>query len=162
MQHASKQNERISDIHEPLCFYVLTGRRLKRPSCLLEEENRNNPHIVNGMMAPRYLSYDMDAQSVVIEYDVKDWERTESASCTAEFCPPCSTMPRESLSRAFVGGWAPTVDLQVHFLRPGQPGDTIRAEARIIAAGQTLVHAGGRTDLQNHRQEAGCLHCYLS
>ena len=41
---------------------------------LLEEENRNNPHIVNGMMAPRYLSYDMDAQSVVIEYDVKDWE----------------------------------------------------------------------------------------
>ncbi len=32
MQHASKQNERISDIHEPLCFYVLTGRRLKRPS----------------------------------------------------------------------------------------------------------------------------------
>ena len=41
---------------------------------LLEEENRNNPHIVNGMMAPRYLSYDMDAQSVVSEYDVKDWE----------------------------------------------------------------------------------------
>ena len=41
---------------------------------LLEEENRNNQHIVNGMMAPRYLSYDMDAQSVVIEYDVKDWE----------------------------------------------------------------------------------------
>ena len=37
---------------------------------LLEEENRSNPHIVNGMMAPRYLSYDMDAQSVVIEYDV--------------------------------------------------------------------------------------------
>ncbi len=57
-------------------------------------------------------------------------------------------MPRESLSPLFVGGWAPTVDLQVHFLRPGQPGDTIRAEARIIAAGQTLVHAGGRTDLQ--------------
>ena len=27
---------------------------------LLEEENRNNPHIVNGMMAPRYLSYDME------------------------------------------------------------------------------------------------------
>lgn len=50
-------------------------------------------------------------------------------------------MPRESLSPLLVGGWAPTVDLQVHFLRPGQPGDTILAVGRIISAGQTLVHA---------------------
>ena len=101
---------------------------------LLEEENRNNPHIVNGMMAPRYLSYDMDAQSLVIEYDVKDWEMNRVGILHGGILSTITVA-------AFVGGWAPTVDLQVHFLRPGQPGDTIRAEARIIAAGQTLVHA---------------------
>ena len=107
---------------------------------LLEEENRSNPHIVNGMMAPRYLSYDMDAQSVVIEYAVKDWEIDPGRRPRRNFvhhARPC----RGNHCRCFVGGWAPTVDLQVHFLRPGQPGDTILAVGRIISAGQTLVHA---------------------
>ena len=108
---------------------------------LLEEENRNNPHIVNGMMAPRYLSYDMDAQSVVIEYDVKDWEMNRVGILHGGILSTMLDHAAGITVAAFVGGWAPTIDLQVHFLRPGQPGDTIRAEARIIAAGQTLVHA---------------------
>ena len=108
---------------------------------LLEEENRSNPHIVNGMMAPRYLSYDMDAQSVVIEYDVKDWEMNRVGILHGGILSTMLDHAAGITVAAFVGGWAPTVDLQVHFLRPGQPGDTILAVGRIISAGQTLVHA---------------------
>ena len=71
MQHASKQKTKgflIFMSHSVLC----TDRaEVEATFRLLEEENRNNPHIVNGMMAPRYLSYDMDAQSVVISMTSK-------------------------------------------------------------------------------------------
>ena len=107
---------------------------------LLEEENRNNPHIVNGMMAPRYLSYDMDAQSVVIEYDVKDWEMNRVGILHGGILSTMLDHAAGITVAAFVGGWAPTIDLQVHFLRPGQPGDTIRAEARTIAAAVSYTH----------------------
>ena len=87
---------------------------------LLEEENRNNPHIVNGMMAPRYLSYDMDAQSVVIEYDVKDWEMNRVGILHGGILSTMLDHAAGITVAAVVGGWA--------------PGDTFRAEARIIAA----------------------------
>lgn len=108
---------------------------------ILESENSKNPHIVNGMMAPSYLSCDMEEHSVTIEYQIKDWEMNRVGILHGGIMSTMLDHTAGITVAAFLGGWAPTVDLQVHFLRPGQPGDTILAVGRIISAGQTLVHA---------------------
>lgn len=71
-------------------------------------------------------------------------------------------MPRESLSLLLVGGWAPTVDLQVHFLRPVSPAIPFWAVGRIISAGQTLVHAEASLTSKTTGKKLGCLHCHIS
>ena len=108
---------------------------------LLEEENRQNPHIVNGMMQPRYLGCNIEEQSITIEYAVRDWEMNRVGILHGGIMSTMLDHTAGITVAAFLGGWAPTVDLQVHFLRPGQPGDTILSVGKIIAAGQTLVHA---------------------
>ena len=106
----------------------------------LEEENRRNPHIVNGMMAPHYLSCNIEEQSVTIVYDAKDWEVNRAGILHGGILSTMLDHTAGVTVTAFVGAWAPTVDLQVHFLRPGQPGDSILAVGKMISAGQTLVH----------------------
>lgn len=108
---------------------------------LLEKENLKNPQIVNGMLAPTYLSCDMEQQSVTIEYEVKPWEMNRVGILHGGIFATMLDHAAGTAAAAFLGDWAPTVDLQVHFLRPGQSGDTITAVGRIISAGRTLVHA---------------------
>ena len=121
---------------------LLTDRAdVEKTFRMLESENLKNPQIVNGMMAPTYLSCDMKEQSVTIEYQIKEWELNRVGILHGGIFATMLDHTAGTAAAAFLGGWAPTVDLQVHFLRPGQPGDTIVAVGKIISAGKTLVHA---------------------
>ena len=99
----------------------LLAKRLKE----VEESVKSRPHEMDARLEGRYLSCCGEERSMTIEFPVLEWEANYGGILHGGII--CTMLDHTAGVTAicFMGGWTPTVDLDVHFLRSAKVGDTI-------------------------------------
>ncbi len=107
---------------------------------VLDREVKSKPDEFDARLQAKYIECNGDDLSITIEFPVLPWEANYvgilhgGVTCamldhTAGVCAIC-----------FRDEWAPTVDLDVHFLRKAEVGDTLISKAEIEFFGHRIVH----------------------
>lgn len=99
---------------------------------------------VNGMMAPEFLEVNAADLSAVFRYIVRPWEANRVGGLhggimTAMLDHACGLM-----ASAWLGHWAPTMSMNIDYIRPAKPGDHLLATAAIISPGRRLIRVHGQ------------------
>lgn len=107
----------------------------------IEYENATSrQHEVNGLLAPVYADCSIEDRSVTLEFEVKPWEANRAGILHGGVI--CTMLDHTSGSAVITmaGGWCPTVDIDVRFLKPGKIGDKIIGVGRFVSAGKRVFH----------------------
>jgi uncharacterized protein (TIGR00369 family) len=94
---------------------------------------------INAMMQPRYVSSDPAAHSLTLAYPVLDWELNPFEILHGGIIAAAMDSTMGILSYILSGCLAPTVNLNLSFLRPLQPGDELLVTARALHVGRSLI-----------------------
>lgn len=95
---------------------------------------------VNGMMAPRYTDCNIEDRSVTLEFDVHPWEVNRKGILHGGLICTMLDHVTGTAIMTMGGGWCPTVDMDVRFLKSGMVGDTLVAVGRFVSAGKRVLH----------------------
>ena len=114
----------------------LLAKRLKE----VEESVKSKPHEMDARLEGRYLSCCGEERSMTIEFPVLEWEANYGGILHGGII--CTMLDHTAGVTAicFMGGWTPTGDLDVHFLRSAKVGDTLISKAYIEFCGSRIIH----------------------
>ena len=103
------------------------------------QEKKDNPSIVNGMMDATYSSVNLEELSATLIYEVKPWEANRIGILHGGII--CTMLDHTAgvTAASFIGGWCPTVDMDVRFLKSVQIGTIIEATGKILSAGSRII-----------------------
>ncbi len=106
----------------------------------LEESVKAKPNELDARLAGKYIACRGEDRSLTIEFPVLDWEANYSGILHGGII--CAMLDHTAGVAAicFRDDWAPTVDLDVHFLRKADVGDTLICRAEIEFFGRRIVH----------------------
>lgn len=110
----------------------------------LERQNQ----MANGMMKPSFVGADPEGMSVTLHFPVLPWELNRVGTLHGGVM---ATMLDHTLGLAancYVGSWAPTLSLNVDYIRPAHLGDEILATATVVFIGRRVVRMRGQLILQ--------------
>ena len=107
----------------------------------LETENHTiKKDQVNGMMSPSYLDCSIEDRSITIEFEVLPWESNQAGGLHGGIICTMLDHVAGMAVMTMAGGWCPTVDIDVRFLKPGKIGDKIIGVGRFVSAGKRVFH----------------------
>lgn len=114
----------------------LLAKRLKE----VAESVKNKPNEMDAKLEGRYISCSGEEKSMTMEFPVLEWETNYGGILHGGII--CTMLDHAAGVTAicFMGGWTPTVDLDVHFLRPAKAGDTLIGKACIEFCGSRIIH----------------------
>lgn len=94
---------------------------------------------VNGMLAPVYADCSVEDRTVTLEFEVKPWEVNRAGILHGGII--CTMLDHVSGTAVMTmaGGWCPTVDIDVRFLKQCKVGDKIRGVAHFVSAGRRIL-----------------------
>ncbi len=106
----------------------------------LDREVKSRAGELDAKLQPKYIECRGEDKSITIEFPVLPWEANyvgilhggiicTMLDHTAGVCAIC-----------FRDEWSPTVDIDVHFLRKAEVGDTLICTAQIEFFGRRIVH----------------------
>lgn len=102
----------------------------------VEQENK-----LNGMMQCSAYACSFEDQSMTFEFPVQEWMENRVGQLHGGIICTAFDLTIAALARFFAGeNFAPTVNLDVNYVRPAYSGDTIVVTATAVAVGKRLTH----------------------
>jgi len=104
-----------------------------------EENNTYRQHEVNGMLSPVYADCSVEDQTVTLEFEVKPWEANRAGILHGGIVCTMLDHVAGTAVMTMAGGWCPTVDIDVRFLKPGKIGDKLVGVGHFVSAGRRII-----------------------
>lgn len=105
------------------------------------QNNVEQEEKLNGMMQCSAYSCSFDDQSLTYEFPITEWMENRVGQLHGGIICTAFDVTIAALSRFFAGeNFAPTVNLDVNYVRPAYSGDTLVVTATAVAVGKRLTH----------------------
>ena len=88
----------------------------------------------------KVTAFSYDEKSLTIEFQVRGWMINSWGTLHGGLTAMCADMTSGALARILYHTHAPTVSMQISYLRPGKEGDTLAVTAKAVCLGRTNAH----------------------
>jgi len=107
----------------------------------------------DALIAPRFVDCDFDGMTVILEYPVQKWELNPAGVLHGGIIAAIFDVSMAALILPYAGGFAPTINLDVKYIKPVKEGDTLMVKAAIVSLGKSMVH----TEAKAYSKTSGAL-----
>ena len=108
------------------------------------QNNIEQEEQINGMMKCSAGGCSFDDQSIVFEFPIEKWQTNRVGQLHGGIICTAFDLSIAALARFFIGeNFAPTVSLNVNYIRPAREGATLVVTARVTSIGRRLTHLTG-------------------
>lgn len=105
----------------------------------MKENNVQQAHTVNGMMKSEYISCSYEDKTITLRFQVQPWQANRVGGFHGGVVSIMFDLSIAALARFFAGtSFAPTVSLDVKYIRPISMGDHILVIVKATATGKRL------------------------
>ena len=101
---------------------------------------KNRPEELDARLEGNYLGCSGEEMSMTIEFPVLEWEANYAGILHGGIFATMLDHTAGITAICFTGAWTPTVDLDVHYLRSAQVGQTLISKAYIEFHGRRIIH----------------------
>lgn len=106
----------------------------------VRENNVDQKDIVNGMMKSSRGECSYEDRSLSLEFEVQPWQANRAGQIHGGMICTAFDITMAALARFYAGeNFAPTVSLDVKYLRPVKIGDTLVVKATATATGRRIT-----------------------
>ena len=110
----------------------------------LKENNVDQKDTLNGMMQSRRGECSYEGKSLSFEFPVQAWQANRAGQLHGGMICTAFDITIAALARFYAGeNFAPTVSLDVKYVRPVKIGDTLVVKAKAIATGRRITQLTG-------------------
>lgn len=110
----------------------------------LKENNVDQNDTLNGMMQSRRGECSYEGKSLSFEFPVQAWQANRAGQLHGGMICTAFDITIAALARFYAGeNFAPTVSLDVKYVRPVKIGDTLVVKAKAIATGRRITQLTG-------------------
>jgi uncharacterized protein (TIGR00369 family) len=95
----------------------------------------------NAMITPQFVECNFDGMTMTIEYPVQKWELNPAGILHGGIIAAIFDVSMAALILPYAGGFAPTINLDIKFIRPEKEGDALVVKSHIISLGKNMAHA---------------------
>lgn len=88
----------------------------------------------------KVTAFSYDDQTITIEFKIRDWMINTWGTLHGGISAICTDMTSGALARILCDTYAPTVTLQMSYLRAGKEGDTLVITAKALHLGRNNAH----------------------
>lgn len=100
-----------------------------------------NAEFFDTMITPEFVDCDFGGMAVTLAYQIKKWELNPAGTLHGGIIAAIFDVSMAALILPYAGGFAPTINLEVKFIKPVKEGDTLVVKAAIVSFGKNMVHA---------------------
>jgi uncharacterized protein (TIGR00369 family) len=104
------------------------------------EMSCRNAESFNAMITPEFVDCDFDGMTMSLEYPVKKWELNPAGILHGGIIAAIFDVSMAALILPYAGGFAPTISLDIKYIKPVKEGDTLMIKAAIVSLGKNMVH----------------------
>ena len=108
---------------------------------MLDDINEKQADTVLGMMQPRFVACDAQAQTLTLAFPAQRWERNPIGVMQGGVVATALDYSVACLALCYAAADPVTVSLQVSYLRGAPIGGTLRVRVRATKVGRSLIHA---------------------
>lgn len=106
----------------------------------MHENNVNQKDTVNGMMQSVRVGCSYEEKSITLGFPVLEWQANRGGMMHGGVICTAFDITAAAVARFCAGeNYAPTISLDVKYIRPVQLGDTMLVTARATAAGKRIT-----------------------
>lgn len=110
----------------------------------LKENNVDQKDTLNGMMQSRRGECSYEEKSLSFEFPVQAWQANRAGQLHGGMICTAFDITIAALARFYAGeNFAPTVSLDVKYVRPVKIGDTLVVKAKATATGRRITQLTG-------------------
>lgn len=110
----------------------------------LKENNVDQKDTLNGRMQSRRGGCSYEEKSLSFEFPVQPWQANRAGQLHGGMICTAFDITIAALARFYAGeNFAPTVSLDVKYVRPVKIGDTLVVKAKAIATGRRITQLTG-------------------
>ena len=110
----------------------------------LKENNVDQKDTLNGMMQSRRGECSYEGKSLSFEFPVQAWQANRAGQLHGGMICTAFDITIAALARFYAGeNFAPTVSLDVKYVRPVKIGDTLVVKAKATATGRRITQLTG-------------------
>ena len=107
----------------------------------LRENNIEQRDTLNGMMKSSEGRCSFEDKTLTFEFPVQPWQANRVGNLHGGMICTAFDLTIAALARFYAGeNFAPTVSLDVKYIRPVKVGDTLTVTARATATGKRITH----------------------
>lgn len=104
------------------------------------ENNEVQKDLINGMMKSETVGCSYADKTITLAFPVQPWQANRAGILHGGIICVAFDMTLAALARFYAGeNFAPTVSLDVKYVRPAEVGDSIMVTAKAVAAGKRLT-----------------------
>lgn len=108
------------------------------------QNNIEQEEKINGMMRCSAAGCSFEQNSLVFEFPIEEWQTNRVGQLHGGIICTAFDLAIAALARFYAGeNFAPTVNLNVNYVRPAEAGDTLVVTATAVAIGKRLTHLVG-------------------
>lgn len=106
----------------------------------LRENNIEQKELINGMMKSEKVGCSYDEGTITFAFPVQPWQANRVGKLHGGMISVAFDMTIAALARFYAReNFAPTISLDVKYVRPVEVGDTLLVTARAVAAGKRIT-----------------------
>lgn len=106
----------------------------------VEDANVRQKDVINGMLESKLVDCDPDTNTLIMEFPVLPWEGNRVGVMHGGAITAVFDLAMGNMARYYAGAnWAPTIGIEVKFVRPIQVGDTLTITIRATATGKRVT-----------------------
>lgn len=110
----------------------------------LHENNELQKDTMNGLMKSSEASCSYENKEIVFDFPIQDWQVNRVGTIHGGIICTAFDLTIAALARFYANErFAPTVSLDVKFIRPASVGDVLVVSAKAVAAGRRISHLVG-------------------
>lgn len=112
---------------------------------------------VNGMMKAEYIDCNPKLRSITLRFHALPWEANRSGLLHGGIMAAMLDHVCNLTVSYHLGHWAPTLSMNIEYIRPAHIDDVILATAEIISAGKRILRINARLqDANSSKLIASC------
>ncbi|MBQ3611056.1 MAG: PaaI family thioesterase [Firmicutes bacterium] len=106
----------------------------------LHENNVIQKDLINGMMKSEKVSCSYEDKTITFAFPVQQWQANRVGKLHGGIICAAFDMTIAALARFYAGeNFAPTISLDVKYVRPVEVGDTMLVTAKAVSAGKRIT-----------------------
>ncbi len=106
----------------------------------LKENNETQKNLINGMMKSERAACSYEDGTLTFAFPVQPWQANRVGDMHGGMICTACDLTIAALARFYAGeNFAPTVSLDVKYIRPVKVGDTLLVTAKAMAAGRRIT-----------------------